>query len=159
MALQMTVINLPSEAFVQETSALSVMVEAEYSSEMLIFTTTCILQTYTQMTFFWDVEPSGIVEIDLRFRGTSVLRYVVSFYHTTRHNIPEDSHLHIRGRENFKSHVYAELHKYLILMCLKITICHVVTTWGALRNKKLVQVQNMFNLPSQSNWTNSQEPI
>jgi hypothetical protein len=28
---------------------------------------------------------------------------VVSIYHTTRRNIPEDSHLHIRRRENLKS--------------------------------------------------------
>jgi hypothetical protein len=28
----------------------------------------------------------------------------VNFYETTRRNIPEDSHLHIRHRENIKSH-------------------------------------------------------
>jgi hypothetical protein len=29
----------------------------------------------------------------------------VSFYETTRRNIPEDSHFHIRRRENLKSHM------------------------------------------------------
>jgi hypothetical protein len=29
----------------------------------------------------------------------------VNIYQTTRHNIPEDSHLHIRRRENLKSHL------------------------------------------------------
>jgi hypothetical protein len=28
----------------------------------------------------------------------------VNFYQTTRRNIPEDSHLHTRRRENLKSH-------------------------------------------------------
>jgi hypothetical protein len=28
----------------------------------------------------------------------------LNFYETTRHNIPEDSHLHTRRRENLKSH-------------------------------------------------------
>jgi hypothetical protein len=28
----------------------------------------------------------------------------LNFYQTTRHNIPEDSHLHTRGRENLTSH-------------------------------------------------------
>jgi membrane-bound lytic murein transglycosylase MltF len=30
----------------------------------------------------------------------------VNFYQTTRRNIPEDSHLHTRRRENLKSHYY-----------------------------------------------------
>jgi hypothetical protein len=29
----------------------------------------------------------------------------VNFYQTTRRNIPEDSHLHTRCRENLKSHL------------------------------------------------------
>jgi hypothetical protein len=33
----------------------------------------------------------------------------VNFYQTTRRNIPEDSHLHIRRRENLKSHQYTYL--------------------------------------------------
>jgi hypothetical protein len=31
---------------------------------------------------------------------------LVNFYQTTRRNNPEDSHLHIRRRENLKSRVY-----------------------------------------------------
>jgi hypothetical protein len=31
----------------------------------------------------------------------------VNFYQTKRRNIPEDSHLHNRSRENLKSHVNA----------------------------------------------------
>jgi hypothetical protein len=30
----------------------------------------------------------------------------VNIYQTTRRNIPEDSHLHARRRENLKSHVF-----------------------------------------------------
>jgi hypothetical protein len=38
----------------------------------------------------------------------------VSFYRTTRRNIPEDSHLHIRCRENLKSHsVDVSLHHHV----------------------------------------------
>jgi hypothetical protein len=29
----------------------------------------------------------------------------VNFYHTTQRNIPEDSHLHTRRRQNLKSHL------------------------------------------------------
>jgi hypothetical protein len=31
----------------------------------------------------------------------------VNFYHTTRRNNPEDSHLHTRRRENLKSHQHS----------------------------------------------------
>jgi hypothetical protein len=37
----------------------------------------------------------------------------VNFYQTTRRNIPEDSHLYTRRRENLKSHL-------VILMSLKL---------------------------------------
>jgi hypothetical protein len=36
----------------------------------------------------------------------------VSFYQTTRRNIPEDSHLHIRRRENLKSHKVLFVHMF-----------------------------------------------
>jgi hypothetical protein len=62
-----------------------------------------------KMTVFWDVAPCSLVEIEQRFRGTyclslhaivlvmeavSTSETSVSFYHTTRRNIPEDGHLH-----------------------------------------------------------------
>jgi hypothetical protein len=34
----------------------------------------------------------------------SVFETSVSFYQTTRRNIPEDGHLHIRRRQNLKPH-------------------------------------------------------
>jgi hypothetical protein len=62
------------------------------------------------MSVFWDVAPCSLVEIDLRFiamnmEAVSNSETSVNFYETTRLNIPEDSHLHIRGRENLKSNL------------------------------------------------------
>jgi hypothetical protein len=37
--------------------------------------------------------------------AASTSETLVNFYHTTRLNNPEDSHLHIRRRENLKSHL------------------------------------------------------
>jgi hypothetical protein len=62
-----------------------------------------------KMTICWDVSPCSLVEIDRRFRGPYCLHHQevvssfemsVNFYETTRRNIPEDSHLHTRRREN-----------------------------------------------------------
>jgi Na+/melibiose symporter-like transporter len=36
--------------------------------------------------------------------AVSISEMLVSFYNITRRNIPEDSHLHTRRRENLKSH-------------------------------------------------------
>jgi hypothetical protein len=62
--------------------------------------------------------PFSLVETDPRFRGAyaSTIRAItlmmvavstsemsVNFYQATRHNIPEDSHLHTRRRENLIS--------------------------------------------------------
>jgi hypothetical protein len=63
------------------------------------------------MTVFWDVAPCSQVEIGRRFRGSYCLISLmmeavntsetkVNFYETTRRNIPVDSHLHTRRREN-----------------------------------------------------------
>jgi hypothetical protein len=70
-----------------------------------------------KMAVFWDVAPCNLVKIGRRFRdafwihhqGESPLNLwipemSVSFYEITRRNISEDSHLHIRRRENLKSH-------------------------------------------------------
>jgi hypothetical protein len=40
----------------------------------------------------------------LMVEAVSISETSVNFYHTTRRNIPEDSHLHIRRIENLKSH-------------------------------------------------------
>jgi hypothetical protein len=68
-----------------------------------------------KMTVFWDVTPCSLAQTDRRLRlltahitlmmkAASTSGTSVNFYQTTRLNIPEDSHLHIRRRENLKSH-------------------------------------------------------
>jgi hypothetical protein len=54
------------------------------------------------MTVFWDVAPCSLVEIDRSFRGAYCLHHQgdrpemsVSFYQTTRRNIPEGSSLQL----------------------------------------------------------------
>jgi hypothetical protein len=42
--------------------------------------------------------------IALMMAAVSISEMLVNFYETTRRNIPEDSHLHSRRRENLKSH-------------------------------------------------------
>jgi hypothetical protein len=39
----------------------------------------------------------------LMMEAASTSETLLNFYQTTRHNIPEDSHLHTRRRENLKS--------------------------------------------------------
>jgi hypothetical protein len=68
-----------------------------------------------KMAVCWDVVPCGLVEFYRRFRGVarSIIALIMesastsetslNFYQTTRHNIPEDSHLHTRSCENLKS--------------------------------------------------------
>jgi hypothetical protein len=62
---------------------------------------------------FWDDAPHSLVAVYRRSRSACCLHHQdianssgtsVHFYQTTRHNIPEDRHLHTRGRENMKSH-------------------------------------------------------
>jgi hypothetical protein len=56
------------------------------------------------MAVFWDVAPCSMMEIDRRFRGAYCLHHLDDeSYQTGRRNIPEDSHLHTRRRENLKS--------------------------------------------------------
>jgi hypothetical protein len=40
--------------------------------------------------------------------GASTFGTSANFYQTTRRNNPEDSHLHIRRRENLKSHALSD---------------------------------------------------
>jgi hypothetical protein len=75
------------------------------------------MRLFVKTTVFWDVAPCSLVEIFRRFRGACCLHHLgdekaagtsetsVDFYQSTRHNIPEDSHLHTRRRENLKSHL------------------------------------------------------
>jgi hypothetical protein len=43
--------------------------------------------------------------IALMMEAVSISKTSVNFYKTTRRNIPKDGHLHIRRRENLKSHI------------------------------------------------------
>jgi hypothetical protein len=66
-----------------------------------------------KMNVFWDVAPCSLVEIDWRFRdayrlhrqGVNTSETSVGLCETTRRNIPEDGHIHIRHRENLQSHI------------------------------------------------------
>jgi hypothetical protein len=66
------------------------------------------------MTVFWVVAPYSPVEVYRRFKVLAAIALMmkaastsetsVNFYQITRRNNPEDSHLHTRRRDNFKSH-------------------------------------------------------
>jgi hypothetical protein len=68
-----------------------------------------------KMTVLWDFAPCSLVEIGQRFQRcllphhrpevVSTSETSVIFSQTIRRNIPEDSHLHTRRRENLKSHL------------------------------------------------------
>jgi hypothetical protein len=49
-----------------------------------------LMATSMKIAVLWDVALCSLIEIDRHFRGA----HSVSFYQTTQHNIPEDSHLH-----------------------------------------------------------------
>jgi hypothetical protein len=71
-----------------------------------------------KISVFLVVALCSLVEVYHHFRSSCCLHHqgtlmmetastsetLVNFYQTTRRNIPEDSHLHIRHRENLKSH-------------------------------------------------------
>jgi hypothetical protein len=80
------------------------------------------------MTVFWDVALCSLVEIEIgrRFRGAYCFHREgdddegvrssetsVSFYQTTRRNIPEDGHL-----QN-----YIHLKRMMIVLCLPTSLC------------------------------------
>jgi hypothetical protein len=62
------------------------------------------------MTASWDTGPCSLVEIDRLIIIAQMIEAVCTsetseyFYKSTRRNIPEDSHLDTRRRENLKSH-------------------------------------------------------
>jgi hypothetical protein len=79
------------------------------------------------MAVFWDGAPCSLVDIKRRFRGayasnirvrSSEIKVII--YQTARRNIPVDSHLHTRRRENLKSNSinshfkYQGLHYFLL---------------------------------------------
>jgi hypothetical protein len=82
------------------------------------------------MAVFWDVAPCSLVEVCRRFRGTCCLHQQaikeaastsetsVKFYQTTRHYKPEDSLLHTRRRENFKSYIAETVSSESTVRCL-----------------------------------------
>jgi hypothetical protein len=57
------------------------------------------------MTIFWDVTSCSLVEVNQRFRNACCRHHQGDYRQTTRRNMPEDSHLHIRHRENLISHL------------------------------------------------------
>jgi hypothetical protein len=67
---------------------------------------TVIFQVLTaasmKKTVFWDIALCSLVQTALMMEAVSTSEISVNFYGTTRRNIPEDSHIHIR--ENLKSH-------------------------------------------------------
>jgi hypothetical protein len=78
-----------------------------------------------KFTVFWDVAPCSLVEIyrllevlaasifraiALMMEAVSIFETSVNFYQITRRNIPEDSNLHTRRRENLKSHQFNSLY-------------------------------------------------
>jgi hypothetical protein len=67
-----------------------------------------LMVTNMKIAAFGDVAQCSLVEIDWCFQGSYCLHQalLVSFCRTTRHNIPEDSHLRTRHCENLKSHYH-----------------------------------------------------
>jgi hypothetical protein len=60
-----------------------------------------------KMAVFWVVLTASIIRaIALTMEATSTSETSAHFYQTTGLNNPEDSHLHIRRRENLKSHFF-----------------------------------------------------
>jgi hypothetical protein len=89
-----------------------------------------------KMTVLWVVAPCSLVKFYRRFRRVCCLHHQgddlmieaastseasVIFYQTTRRDNPEDSHLHIRRRENLKSHLcqfsFRDIWQIVIKIC------------------------------------------
>jgi hypothetical protein len=49
--------------------------------------------------------------IALMMKAASTSETTVTFYQTTRHNKPEDSHLHTRRSQNLKCYLLGIIHK------------------------------------------------
>jgi hypothetical protein len=61
------------------------------------------LERNMKMAVFWDVAARSLF-IALMMEAVNTSETSVSFYQRIRRNIPEDSHLHTRLRENLESH-------------------------------------------------------
>jgi sorbitol-specific phosphotransferase system component IIA len=59
---------------------------------------------WQKLTDVSEVFVVSIALIGLKIQTVSTTEMQINFYQTTRRNIPEDSHIHTRGRENLKSH-------------------------------------------------------
>jgi hypothetical protein len=60
--------------------------------------------------FWWKLTDISEILATVIMEAASSSKTSVNFYHqTTLRNIPEDSHLHTRRRENLKSHLYNTL--------------------------------------------------
>jgi hypothetical protein len=64
------------------------------------------------MTAYWDVAPLKFTDVSEALPAY-ITRAMGNFYQTTRRNIPEDSHLSTRRRENLKSHIYLFVYQFL----------------------------------------------
>jgi hypothetical protein len=79
------------------------------------------------MAVFWVLAPCSPVDVYGRFTGACCLimeeagtsEASVNFYQTTRRKNPEDSHLHIRRRENLKSHSFLISREPMIVLRTK----------------------------------------
>jgi hypothetical protein len=64
------------------------------------------------MAVFWHVVPLSFIDSDRRMRDAYCLSQqainLINFYQTVLCNIPEDSRLHTRRRENLKSHMFIQ---------------------------------------------------
>jgi hypothetical protein len=49
----------------------------------------------------------------------------VNFYQTTLLNNPEDSHLHIRRRENLKTTLFCPLYAFTSEICINVTLLEI----------------------------------
>jgi hypothetical protein len=75
-----------------------------------------------KMAVFWDVEPCSL--------AVSSSERSVNIYQTTRRNIPEDSHLHTRRRENLNSQtLHLIIIKLLLLLHLLYHHHHPAVHW------------------------------
>jgi hypothetical protein len=114
----------------------------KYKINILLYNTTAaccyyyyyllLANTLIKTIIFWDVSPFSLVEVYRRFRVACCLHHQgdeaantsetsVNLYETTRHNIPEDSHLHTLRGEKLKSHSNKGI-EMLLLKYLRIVV-------------------------------------
>jgi hypothetical protein len=72
------------------------------------------------MTDFWDDAPMLIIALMMEAGSTSETSVI--FYETARRDIPQDSHLHTRCRENMKSPTHVSFVTQLMFCHLSVCI-------------------------------------